>query len=180
MITEAVELPICFSPNNLSSIDFYVTALDPSCLIVLGHNCLTRHNPLTDWVSGSITFRTSKQQDPMTSPMAEICANTTKSRPAETPLKLQAPPIALINVVAFKWVCKMEGSVTFQLDITPSDIKGCAANLNSESVDMESVPEAYWDFSDVFSKAKADTLAPHRPYDLKITLEDGKIGRAHV
>ena len=67
----------------------------------------------------------------------------------------------------------MEGSVTFQLNIAPSDVKGCAANLNSESVDMESIPEDYWDFSDVFSKAKADTLAPHWPYDLKIVLEDG-------
>ena len=38
---------------------------------------------------------------------------------------------------------------------------------------MESVPEAYQDFFDVFSKAKADTLAPHQPYDLKIALEDG-------
>ena len=55
----------------------------------------------------------------------------------------------------------MEGSVTFQLIITPSEVKGHTANLNSESVDMESVPEAYWDFSDVFSKAKADTLAPY-------------------
>ena len=109
----------------------------------------------------------------MTSPMAETCANTTKSRPAETPPKLEAPPIALINAAAFKRACKMEGSVTFQLNIAPSEVKGHTANLNSESVDMESVPEAYWDFSDVFSKAKADTLAPHRPYDLKIALEDG-------
>ena len=67
----------------------------------------------------------------------------------------------------------MEGSVTFQLNIAPSDIKGRAANLNSESVDMETIPESYWDLSDVFSKAKADTLAPHQPYDLKIALEDG-------
>ena len=66
----------------------------------------------------------------------------------------------------------MEGSVTFQLNIALADIKGRAANLNSNSVDMESVPEAYWDFSNVFSKAKADTLAPHRPCDLKIILED--------
>ena len=55
----------------------------------------------------------------------------------------------------------MEGSVTFQLNITPSDVKGHVANLNSELVDMESIPESYWDFSDVFSKAKAVTLAPH-------------------
>ena len=67
----------------------------------------------------------------------------------------------------------MDGSVTFQLNITPSNVKGCAANLDPKLVDMENVPEAYQDFSDVFSKAKADTLAPHQPYDLKIILEDG-------
>ena len=105
--------------------------------------------------------------------MAETYATTAKSRPAKIPPKLQAPPIALINMATFKQACKMEGSVTFQLNITPSNVKGCAANLNSELVDMESVPEAYWDFSDVFIKAKADTLAPHWPYDLKIVLEDG-------
>ena len=48
----------------------------------------------------------------------------------------------------------MEGSVTFQLNIAPSNIKGRAAKLDSKSVDMERIPEAYQDFSDVFSKAK--------------------------
>ena len=64
----------------------------------------------------------------------------------------------------------MEGSVTFQLNIAPSDLKGHTANLNSESANMESVLESY---PNVFSKAKADALAPHQPYNLKIALEDG-------
>ncbi|KAG9224755.1 hypothetical protein CCMSSC00406_0002094 [Pleurotus cornucopiae] len=34
------------------------------------------------------------------------------------------------------------------------------------------VPKEYHEFSDMFSKGKADTLAEHRPYDLKIELED--------
>jgi len=39
--------------------------------------------------------------------------------------------------------------------------------------DLSSVPEAYHDFADVFSKVKALVLAPHREYDLKIELEEG-------
>jgi hypothetical protein len=35
------------------------------------------------------------------------------------------------------------------------------------------VPDVYHEFTDVFSKVRADTLAPHRPYDIKINLEEG-------
>jgi hypothetical protein len=34
------------------------------------------------------------------------------------------------------------------------------------------IPKEYHDFTDVFDKAKADMLAPHQPYDLKINLEE--------
>ena len=37
------------------------------------------------------------------------------------------------------------------------------------------VQEHYHDFADVFSKVSANTLAPHRSYDLKINLEDGTL-----
>ena len=40
-------------------------------------------------------------------------------------------------------------------------------------MDLSSVPLEYHDYADVFSKSKADTLPPHRPYDLKINLEEG-------
>jgi len=38
---------------------------------------------------------------------------------------------------------------------------------------MSSVPEEYHEYADIFSKDRADTLPDHRPYDLKIDLEDG-------
>ena len=174
VIMEAVELPIHFPSNNLFSINFYMTSLDPSCLVVLGHNWLSHHNPLIDWVSGSITIWTSEQVDLMKPPMPETCATTAKSKPApEIPLKLQGPLVTLINTAALAWAWKMDSSVTFQLNIAPSNVKGHAANLDPKLVDMENVLEAYQDFSNVFSKAKADTLAPHWPYNLKTMLEDG-------
>ena len=40
-------------------------------------------------------------------------------------------------------------------------------------INLDGVPKEYHDFADVFSKSKAGVLADHRPYDLKITLEDG-------
>ena len=41
------------------------------------------------------------------------------------------------------------------------------------SDDPANVPDCYSDFSDVFSKAESNKLPPHRPYDHKITLDEG-------
>jgi len=41
----------------------------------------------------------------------------------------------------------------------------------SEKIDLSSVPEEYHEYADVFSKSKAETLAPHHSYDLRIDLE---------
>ena len=40
---------------------------------------------------------------------------------------------------------------------------------------MSNVLEEYHEFMDVFNKAKANTLAQHRPYNLKINLEGDSI-----
>ena len=48
-----------------------------------------------------------------------------------------------------------------------------SASVSDEAPDLSHIPKEYHDFADVFNKAKADTLAPHRPYDLKIDLEEG-------
>jgi len=39
--------------------------------------------------------------------------------------------------------------------------------------DLDIVPLEYRDYADVFSKAKASELPPHRDYDLKINLKEG-------
>ena len=40
-------------------------------------------------------------------------------------------------------------------------------------MDLSSIPLEYHNYADVFSKSKADTLPPHRPYDVKINLKEG-------
>jgi len=49
----------------------------------------------------------------------------------------------------------------------------CSIVKIPNSVDLSCILEEYHEFADIFSKAKANTLAPHQPYDLKINLEEG-------
>ena len=84
---------------------------------------------------------------------------------------LWAPPIALINAVAYVHACKLEGSIQFSIQLQPD---GALQAASADAVpDLSTVPEEYHDFTDVFSKAKASVLAPHREYNLKIELEEG-------
>ena len=69
----------------------------------------------------------------------------------------------------------MEGSRCYSISVhKPLEAKGhsATASSGSEGSDMEGVPKLYHEFSDVFSKAEADTLAPHQEYDLKIEIDE--------
>ena len=101
------------------------------------------------------------------------------SHPPDSPLtsdspSSSAPYVLLIGTAAFACACKLPGAMNFTLYIHAEDAKLCSA-LASPPVDtpnLSGVPKQYHNFADVFSKAKATTLAPHRKYDLHINLEE--------
>ena len=95
-----------------------------------------------------------------------------KPTPTPTPSVTPKVDISLVNAVAYVRACKLPGTQQFTLNL--KDISARASSMsNSPLVDLSSVPEEYHDFADVFDKAKADILAQHQPYDLKINLEEG-------
>ena len=142
---------------------FYITPLDVSCLVVLGHSWLTHYNPLIDWVSSSITFRPLKETESMMPP--ELVTPVPLSSIPLSP----APKIAWVNAAAFTRASKLADMSIFKLFVAATTL----VNSEPTPVDMSNVPAKYHDFKDVFNKARADTLPAHQPYDLRIELEEG-------
>jgi len=80
--------------------------------------------------------------------------------------------IAIIGAAVFLHTSKLLGSHNFKLCLCSLDIQANSAKL-VETSDLSNVPSKYHEFADIFSKTKAEVLPPHRPYDLKINLEEG-------
>ena len=74
----------------------------------------------------------------------------------------------------FTCACKLKDTQRFQLRISVPETTG-HSTTTSAPVDLSTLPEEYHDFADVFNKSKAGKLADHRPYDLKITLDEGTV-----
>jgi hypothetical protein len=102
---------------------------------------------------------TATSPNPISAPLVE----------PPTPQNLKAPYIALVNAVAFAHICKLDDSETFQLRISSNKTTPISIAPN----EMDSILPKYYNFADVFTKTKAETLAEHQPYDLKIDLEEG-------
>ena len=75
----------------------------------------------------------------------------------------------IISTPALLQASRLSGSKTFSLQFR-STIQARSTTV-SKKIDLSAIPEEYHEYADVFSKSKAETLAPHRPYDLWIDLE---------
>ena len=97
---------------------------------------------------------------------------TEKTIPTTTP-KIN---ISLVDAATYSKEWDFPGTQEFFLRFISNDISAHASSMpDSPPVDMSNILKEYHEFMDVFDKAKANMLAQHRPYDLKINLEGDSI-----
>jgi len=87
---------------------------------------------------------------------------------------LSRPHIFIICAQLYIWVAQITGSTTFCLILCSTNLAGRAVRIIIGSVNLSTVLIVYHEFVEIFSKAKAETLASHYLYDLQIKLKNGE------
>ena len=111
-------------------------------------------------------FRSPLQTDSLMSPETVASAPISSKTPTP-PTPLVAPKVSFINAAAFAHLSRMDDTQVYQIFLSDKSAPDDAP------VNMMGVPLDYYNFTDVFSKTRTCTPAPHHPYNLKIELEEG-------
>lgn len=159
-ITHSVLLPAKILGDTFSTLEFEVTSLG-SYPFVLGMPWLRKVNPRIDWEAGTLSSRT------LQSSCDELEQGFLQAFPmlpvmTDDPVSSRPAPYTILDATL-----EREQPLTL-LDTEVLDTEEYSAKL------QELVPVAYHGLLAAFSKQRADTLPPHRPYDLAIDLEEGK------
>lgn len=195
VITHFSEFPVRFPCGTRIPVRFLLTPMDQDCSAVLGYRWLARHNPTIDWVQRRIEFRLQDQsssspvlsgnipQELRNLPSASAAATSVSVSSSDTPsisISSMDPPfvdIRLVNAPAFHLLTKKkksQSSIIYVRDLDSLESTARSSSAKPASESGHNIPPEYHEFLDVFSKQSANELPPHRPYDLKIELEEGK------
>src|SRR6266436_3203045 len=173
-ISHKTTIPLTFSTSETHQMEFYVTKLDKGYSIVLGYDWLVCHNPSIDWAETKVVFP------------GTVKAPERPSIPASSKFNIQ-----MVSAKTISCLCHEPSNSIYRLD-HHSNVEVDKAFPHSTSPhskptsklhsirtstlaldSMGRIPVDYHKFHKVFSGTKADTLPPHQPYDLQISLEEG-------
>jgi len=189
LVSHVVSLSINFPCSYSCWIEFFVTKLEGTYPIVLGHNWLTQHNPTIDWAKGTIGFVNSNSSNqpidprpalklrgppPVLSPTPKASLTHPEPKPSATSPNVRKPRISLVNTAVFVRACKSDRAISFQINSCPTVTTGFAMHTMDPSLEVPGLPEEYREYRDVFSAQRAKSLPEHRPHDLTIQIKNDK------
>src|SRR6266436_2450867 len=173
-VSHKTTIPLTFSTGETHRMEFYVTKLDKGYSIVLSYDWLVHHNPSINWAETKVVFPGTMK------------APERPSIPTSSKFDIQ-----MVLAKTISHLCRKPSNSIYCLD-HHSDVEVdkafphstsphseptselhsvCTSTLALDS--MGRIPVDYHEFHEVFSGTKADTLPPHQPYDLQISLEEG-------
>src|SRR5258708_7470438 len=173
-ISHKTNIPLTFSTGETHQTEFYITKLDKGYSVILSYDWLVHHNPSIDWAETKVVFPGAMK------------VPGGPSTPVSPKFNIQFVTAKKISHLCHKpgnsVYCLEHHSVTEDDNTSqhlsnphsepPSDPYSiCTSSLALES--MSEILVEYHEFHNVFSDAKANTLPPHRPYNLQISLEEG-------
>ena len=178
-ITHYVRIPIQSSASGPSiELPLLITILPRNVPVVLGMDFLRATRPDFNWDDGRLSFDPSiglsplpanSSAAPVNVSLAHSSASSAHSRAftgqdVAINALVTATPAQSISCISHAGAISEDLSHFFDPDEDPDDIADT----------LRIVPPAYHSYMDVFSKARADTLPPHRSYDHGIDLLDDK------
>src|SRR5258707_5032393 len=173
-VSHKTTIPLTFSTSETHWTEFYATKWDKGYSIVLSYDWLVHHNPSIDWAETKVVF------------LGTVKAPERPSVPTSSKFNIQMVLAKMISCLC----CKPSNSVycldhhsdvevnkAFPHSTSPhseptSELHSiCTSTLALDS--MRRIPVDYHEFHKGFSRTKANTLPPHQPYNLQISLEEG-------
>src|SRR5258708_5994595 len=173
-VSHKTHIPLTFSTGKTHWMEFYITKLDKGYSVVLSYGWLVHHNPSIDWAETKVVFPGSMK------------APEGPSAPVKPEFNIQFVSAKNISCLCHKprnsIYCLEHHSIMEEVTALPQVLthhsktpsNSYHAHNSSLNLDpMNGIPIDYHEFHEVFSGIKADTLPPHQPYDLQISLEEG-------
>jgi hypothetical protein len=146
-------------PNfKLATTTFEVTHLGVFP-IILGYPWLYKHKPFVNWEAGEVN-----------PPLEKASTPTRAHTPFANWEAEEKTPLEKASTLTSASEDATSADVTFG---NTTNVSAAAADL-IPVMDQDIIPARYHAYLDVFDKANADTLPPHRPFDHHIPLKEGK------
>lgn len=179
-ITHFCSIQVYFGDTS-RTIHFDVTQIG-TYPMVLGIPFLRDLNPSIDWRRGRLSIQLNPRGPATTIDGLSFVPNDFPHADSAEPMDLDIDFIDGPGLLACIGIDDQVGTLFYSGPAATihavSDIGPFPEDLPDSQEYIEEikkiVPQAYHDLLAAFSKQKADSLPPHRPYDLSIDLEEGK------